>query len=49
MKTFANIIVKFFASNMTVIIAIGLLPAFLVTDEIPLFNQLIDYLFNNKS
>lgn len=41
-------IVKFFVANLAVVIAITLLPVFLITDDVALFEQLMGYLFNNK-
>ncbi|WP_156418725.1 hypothetical protein [Lentibacillus amyloliquefaciens] len=41
--------VKFILSNVVVILAIMLLPVFLITDSVPLFDSIINYLFNNQS
>jgi len=49
MKTLANSIVKFFASNLAVIVAIGLLPVFLVTDDVALFQKMMDFIFGSES
>lgn len=40
---------KVFLANLTVIVVIAMLPVFLVTDQVPIYNSLMDYLFNNKS
>ncbi|GGJ82535.1 hypothetical protein GCM10007063_01290 [Lentibacillus kapialis] len=49
MKYFLSGTVKFIVSNIAVIFAIMLLPVFLVTDSVPVFDQIMDYLFNKKS
>lgn len=40
---------KFFVSNFAVILAIILLPVFLVTDSVVFFDNIMDYLFNNNN
>ncbi|GGN62447.1 hypothetical protein GCM10007971_28400 [Oceanobacillus indicireducens] len=49
MKTLGNGVIRFFLANLTVIVVIAMLPVFLVTDQVPFYNSLMDYLFNNKS
>lgn len=49
MKTFRNGVIKFFVANFMVLVVIMMLPVFLVTDQVPFYNSIIDYLFNNKS
>ena len=49
MKTFVNGVTKFFVSNLAVVATIGLLPAFLFTEEVTAFNQVMNYLFSNES
>ncbi|SFD65924.1 hypothetical protein SAMN05216238_10328 [Lentibacillus persicus] len=39
--------VKFILSNIAVILAIMLLPIFLVTNSVSFFDSIINYLFNN--
>ncbi|WP_430789981.1 hypothetical protein VBD025_05275 [Virgibacillus flavescens] len=41
-------IAKFFVANLAVVLAILLLPVFLITDDVVLFEQIMSYLFNNK-
>lgn len=48
MITILNGVAKFFVSNAAVIVAITLLPVFLITDEVTLFKQLMGYLFNES-
>ncbi|MBP1948975.1 hypothetical protein J2Z82_001912 [Virgibacillus litoralis] len=40
--------VKFFVSNLAVVLAIMLLPIFLITDSVTFFDDIMNYLFNNK-
>ncbi|MDY0404439.1 hypothetical protein P5G51_002535 [Virgibacillus sp. 179-BFC.A HS] len=40
---------KFFVANLVVVLAIMLLPVFLVTDDVSIMDQLMTYLFSNKS
>ncbi|WP_158701604.1 hypothetical protein [Lentibacillus sp. Marseille-P4043] len=40
---------KFIVANFAVILAILLLPVFLITDDVAIFDQVMDYLFNNKN
>ncbi|WP_174615038.1 hypothetical protein [Virgibacillus ihumii] len=40
---------KFLVSNLTVVLVIIMLPVFLVTDSITIFEDIMNYLFNNKS
>lgn len=49
LKLIATGIAKFFVSNVAVVAAIILLPVFLVTDNVGFFDNMMDYLFNNKS
>jgi hypothetical protein len=42
MKTIGNGIIKFFVANLLVIFTIIILPVFLVTDQIPLYNSIIE-------
>ncbi|MGJ9457404.1 hypothetical protein [Oceanobacillus sp. CF4.6] len=49
MKTIANGFVKFIIANVSVILAIMLLPVFVVTDNVAFFEGIMNYLFNNKS
>lgn len=48
MKTIRNGVIKFFLANLAVLIIIAMLPVFLVTDHVPLYNVMIDYLFSNN-
>lgn len=47
MKAIAIGVMRLFGSYLAIICIIGMLPVFLFTSEIPLYNSLIDYLFNN--
>ncbi|GGB38086.1 hypothetical protein F3157_13915 [Virgibacillus dakarensis] len=49
MKKVFNGVCKFFVANAAVVITIILLPVFLVTDDVSLFDQIMDYLFNDES
>lgn len=49
MLKIANVFVKFVVANLAILLAIMLLPVFLVTDDVSMFNQVMDYLFSNKS
>ena len=49
MKIIGNGVIKFFVANFMVLVVITMLPVFLVTDQVPFYNSMIDYLFNNKS
>ncbi len=40
---------KFIVSNIAVIFTIMLLPVFLITDSVPIYEEIMNYLFNNKS
>ncbi|GAA0606649.1 hypothetical protein GCM10009001_24850 [Virgibacillus siamensis] len=42
-------ILKFLVSNLTVVLVIIMLPIFLVTDSVAIFDDIMNYLFNNKS
>lgn len=46
MKTFTKGVTKFFLSNLAVVTTIFMLPVFLVTDDVPVFNQMMNYLFS---
>ncbi|WP_161493808.1 hypothetical protein [Virgibacillus necropolis] len=48
MKKIANGITKFFVANLAVVLAILLLPVFLITDDVALFEQIMSYLFNDN-
>ncbi|WP_175631964.1 hypothetical protein [Virgibacillus siamensis] len=49
MVTVLKGILKFFVSNLTVVLVIILLPVFLITDSVTFFEDIMNYLFNNKS
>lgn len=49
MKTFTRGIKKFFVCNVAVIFTLILLPVFLVTNEVALFDQLMNYIFDDES
>ncbi|WP_174612716.1 hypothetical protein [Virgibacillus ihumii] len=40
---------KFIVGNLAVILSITLLPVFLVTDDVALFDQIMNYLFSNNN
>ena len=40
---------KFIIANFAVVLAIMLLPVFLVTDDVALFDQIMNYLFGNNN
>lgn len=44
-----KVFTKFIVSNLAVVFAIMLLPIFLVTDSVTFFEEIMSYLFNNKS
>ncbi len=48
MSYIAKGFVKFIVANVAVILAIMLLPVFFVTDNVPFFDGIMDFLFNNK-
>lgn len=49
MKTLKNGVEKLFVTYFMVIVVFIMLPVFLVTDQVPLFNSAMDYLFSNKT
>lgn len=49
LRFLANGFAKFIVANATVVLAIMLLPVFLVTDNVSFFEEIMDYLFSNKS
>ena len=49
MKTITNGFLKFIVANVSVILAIMLLPVFLVTENVAFFGEIMNYLFGNKS
>ncbi|WP_269410647.1 hypothetical protein [Lentibacillus daqui] len=49
MKKVLHAFFKFFVANAAVVIAIILLPVFVITDDVSFFDQIMNYLFNNKS
>ncbi|WP_019379314.1 hypothetical protein [Virgibacillus halodenitrificans] len=49
MRTVARGVAKFFVANFAVVMAIMLLPVFLVTDDVALFDSMMEYLFSSKS
>lgn len=49
MVTVLKGVLKFFVSNLTVVLVIMLLPIFLITDSVTIFDDIMNYLFNNKS
>lgn len=49
MRTVIRGLTKFFLANVMVVFAIMLLPVFLFTDDVAIFNDILDYLFSNKS
>ncbi|WP_176555852.1 hypothetical protein [Virgibacillus ndiopensis] len=40
---------KFIVANVAVILAILLLPVFLVTDDVSIFESIMNFLFDNRS
>ncbi|WP_404456154.1 hypothetical protein LG329_08915 [Virgibacillus necropolis] len=48
MKKIAKGFMKFFVANLAVVLAILLLPIFLITDDVALFEQVMGFLFNDK-
>lgn len=40
---------KFIVANIMVVFAIMLLPVFIFTDDVAIFNEILNYLFNDKS
>ncbi|WP_165769020.1 hypothetical protein [Virgibacillus profundi] len=49
MKAIFRGFAKFIVANVMVVFAIMLLPVFLFTDDVAIFNEVLNYLFNNKS
>lgn len=49
MKFIAKGFAKFIVANVAVVLAIMLLPIFLVTDNVSFFEEIMNYLFGNKS
>lgn len=49
MKTVAKGFAKFIVANVAVVLAIMLLPVFLITDNVSLFEEIMNFLFSNKS
>ena len=47
MKALTNGFVKFIVANLAIVAIIAMLPVFLLTSEVPIYNSLIDYLFGN--
>ncbi|MFZ3579198.1 hypothetical protein [Virgibacillus sp. DJP39] len=48
MKKVTGGLTKFFVANLTVLLSIMLLPVFLITDDIAVFEQIMEYLFKSK-
>ena len=48
MRTVLRGVIKFFVANLMVIFAIMLLPVFIITDDVPIFNEILNFLFNDK-
>ncbi|HLR60845.1 MAG TPA: hypothetical protein VK097_00210 [Lentibacillus sp.] len=49
MNSFFKGTAKFIVANIAVIFTIMLLPVFLITDSIPVYDELMNYLFSNRS
>lgn len=49
MKTVAKGFAKFIVANVAVVLAIMLLPVFLITDNVSFFEEIMNFLFSNKS
>lgn len=49
MKKVLNVFSKFLVANVAVVIAIMMLPVFLITDDISFFEQIMGYLFDHHS
>lgn len=48
MKKIAKGFAKFVVANLAVVLAILLLPIFLVTDDVAIFDQVMSFLFTDK-
>ncbi|WP_157724807.1 hypothetical protein [Virgibacillus phasianinus] len=48
MKKIGKGFAKFIVANLAVILVILLLPIFLVTDDVAIFDQVMSFLFNSK-
>lgn len=48
MTKFTVAIWKFFVANMAIVFTFILLPAFLITDDIAMFDAIMKYLFNDQ-
>ncbi|WP_167751488.1 hypothetical protein [Lentibacillus salicampi] len=49
MRYFFKGTVKFIVSNIAVVFTIMLLPVFLITDTVPVFDELMSFLFDNHN
>ncbi|WP_165767901.1 hypothetical protein [Virgibacillus indicus] len=48
MRTILRGFTKFIVANVMVVFAIMLLPVFIFTDDVAIFNEILNYLFGNK-